>query len=469
MTTIVMLPAPPPQPDARPARPGSPTADGDFSRTLEDAVDRAREDRRARERRDDTTRPAPADRAGAADRPRTTDRPGATDVPTQRGPATDAPADGARPGEAALAGTPSGAPALTTVGAVVDGAIADLARGAADAAVPSPTTTSTAVPPEGEEALAVVLDLTARLMAQTAARAGTSDPEGATATSGTTPGAAAGTTTGTGAGTSPVPTVPGAPTGPGSGPASLGADRDAGAAPTTAPVGGSAGTTVGTLVGGALASLGLTDPSVDGDGAPGTGTSAPAPTAPAASAAGASGATPTGVAVVGVPAETASVASTPAPVPAGAAQPAAPSLAEQLGARLATLRTLPVGDHVLTLRVDPDSFGPVRVVAHIGAEGVRIELVGASDAARDALRSALPDLRRDLAATGLSAQLDLGREQPGGASGRPDGQAGDGQRGAGAGGAQAGPDGRRGHGPAAPDAVVGGSRTSPTGGLDLLV
>jgi flagellar hook-length control protein FliK len=144
-------------------------------------------------------------------------------------------------------------------------------------------------------------------------------------------------------------------------------------------------------------------------------------------------------------------------------------LAEQLGARLATLRTLPVGDHVLTLRVDPDSFGPVRVVAHIGAEGVRIELVGASDAARDALRSALPDLRRDLAATGLSAQLDLGRDQPGGASGRTDGQAGDGQRGAAAGGAQAGPDGRSGHGPAATDAVVGGSRTSPTGGLDLLV
>ncbi|HEY3339965.1 MAG TPA: hypothetical protein VGK18_15810, partial [Propionicimonas sp.] len=52
--------------------------------------------------------------------------------------------------------------------------------------------------------------------------------------------------------------------------------------------------------------------------------------------------------------------------------------------------------------------GPVRVVAHIGAGGVRIELLGATDQAREALRAALPDLRRDLVAAGLPAELDLG-------------------------------------------------------------
>ncbi|WP_304606007.1 flagellar hook-length control protein FliK [Actinotalea lenta] len=99
-------------------------------------------------------------------------------------------------------------------------------------------------------------------------------------------------------------------------------------------------------------------------------------------------------------------ATAPAAPPAGAATP--PPLADQLGVRLGALRTAPLGDHVLTMRVEPDSIGPVRVVAHIAHDGVRIELLGATDQARNALRQALPDLRRDLAATGMSADLDLG-------------------------------------------------------------
>jgi flagellar hook-length control protein FliK len=123
-----------------------------------------------------------------------------------------------------------------------------------------------------------------------------------------------------------------------------------------------------------------------------------------------------GVAVVGETAPTAgpSGAAGTSAAPAAAAQqpptapPLAAQLADQLGARLTGLRAAGVGEHVLTLRVDPDTFGPVRVVAHITAEGVRVELLGATEAARDALRSALPDLRRDLADAGLGRDLDLG-------------------------------------------------------------
>ena len=73
---------------------------------------------------------------------------------------------------------------------------------------------------------------------------------------------------------------------------------------------------------------------------------------------------------------------------------------------------------MLTLRVEPDSMGPVRVVAHIATDGVRIELLGGTDHAREALRAALPDLRRDLAATGMRADLDLGDLPGGGADSR---------------------------------------------------
>ncbi|WP_454085661.1 flagellar hook-length control protein FliK [Georgenia sp. Marseille-Q6866] len=62
------------------------------------------------------------------------------------------------------------------------------------------------------------------------------------------------------------------------------------------------------------------------------------------------------------------------------------------------------------MHVDPEDLGPVKVSAHIGVDGVRIELHGMTDAAKDALRGALSDLRRELAATGLRADLDLGSE-----------------------------------------------------------
>ena len=101
-----------------------------------------------------------------------------------------------------------------------------------------------------------------------------------------------------------------------------------------------------------------------------------------------------------------------APAAPATAQPA--PLADQLGARLMTLRGLGTGEHVMSIAVDPEHFGPVRVIAHITPDAVRIELLGATDQSREALRTSLADLRRDLAGSGLNADLSLGRDtQPG--------------------------------------------------------
>jgi flagellar hook-length control protein FliK len=61
----------------------------------------------------------------------------------------------------------------------------------------------------------------------------------------------------------------------------------------------------------------------------------------------------------------------------------------------------------MTVHVRPDTLGPVTVRAHVGGEGVRVELFAPTDAGRDALRAILPDLRRDLTGAGLTGTLDL--------------------------------------------------------------
>ncbi|MBX9245176.1 hypothetical protein ICW40_10195, partial [Actinotalea ferrariae] len=118
-------------------------------------------------------------------------------------------------------------------------------------------------------------------------------------------------------------------------------------------------------------------------------------------------------------------------------------------------------------------IGPVRVIAHIGKDGVRVELLGATDQARDALRAALPDLRRDLVAAGLPGDLGLGaRTQDGGQGGRPGlaGHLGQGeQQGTGTG------DGRRTPSSAGTPSATAAEAAAPTDhrptarGLDLVV
>jgi flagellar hook-length control protein FliK len=105
-------------------------------------------------------------------------------------------------------------------------------------------------------------------------------------------------------------------------------------------------------------------------------------------------------------------ASAPAPAaPAPAPSPA--PLPTQLAKPLFTLAAAAPGEHIMTVKVAPEDLGPVTVRAHIGSDGVRLEIFAAGDAGRDAVRAALPELRRDLALQGMGASLDLsGRNAP---------------------------------------------------------
>ncbi|UWX97545.1 flagellar hook-length control protein FliK [Arthrobacter zhaoxinii] len=111
----------------------------------------------------------------------------------------------------------------------------------------------------------------------------------------------------------------------------------------------------------------------------------------------------------------------PAAVPASPVQ-AAPALLPQVSQPLFSLAAAPQGEHVMTLSITPDTIGPVTVRAHVGADGVRIELFAPSDAGREALRGLMTDLRRDLAGSGMTANLSLSaQDSPGGGTERRNG------------------------------------------------
>lgn len=115
----------------------------------------------------------------------------------------------------------------------------------------------------------------------------------------------------------------------------------------------------------------------------------------------------------GAPAQLFAVAGQHPPAVAQAAQASMPApavsppLNTQLQGPLFSLATAKPGEHTMTLSVTPDDLGPVTVRAHIGADGVRVELFAPNDAGREALRAILQDLKRDLASAGLGADLDL--------------------------------------------------------------
>ncbi len=75
---------------------------------------------------------------------------------------------------------------------------------------------------------------------------------------------------------------------------------------------------------------------------------------------------------------------------------------------MAALRALPDGAHVVTLRVSPDELGPITVRAVVQGGALEVQLAATTDAARDAIKALLPDLRRDLAQGGQPAMLSLG-------------------------------------------------------------
>jgi len=61
----------------------------------------------------------------------------------------------------------------------------------------------------------------------------------------------------------------------------------------------------------------------------------------------------------------------------------------------------------VTVHITPDELGPVTVRAVVTGGALDVQLTAATDAAREALRAILPDLRRDLAGGGAPAQLQL--------------------------------------------------------------
>lgn len=123
----------------------------------------------------------------------------------------------------------------------------------------------------------------------------------------------------------------------------------------------------------------------------------------------------------------AAVSAVPAqPAPVDTAAPASPSLplprgyTAQLARPLFTVATAGPGQHTMTVEVNPQNLGPVTLQAHSSADGIRIEMFAATSDGRDALRQALPELKRDLAGAGISASLDLSSGGQGSAQGGQD-------------------------------------------------
>jgi flagellar hook-length control protein FliK len=77
-------------------------------------------------------------------------------------------------------------------------------------------------------------------------------------------------------------------------------------------------------------------------------------------------------------------------------------VAAQLTPQLAVLRSAPDGSHTMTLVIAPESLGPVSVRVTVSGGALDLTLHGASAHGRHALTEALPELRRDLEAAGLT-------------------------------------------------------------------
>lgn len=170
-----------------------------------------------------------------------------------------------------------------------------------------------------------------------------------------------------------------------------------------------------------------TDAPVDG----GAGTSAAGTTVPVAGAAGAlsagaggadrdpgSAGSPsadgvTELAATGRSTAPATVATaTDADVATGAA--AAQPVGTQVARQVAVLRGGPDGAHTLTLVLTPETLGPVEVQVTLSQGTVDLHLRGAHEQGRVALLDALPDLRRDLEAGGLTlSKVEVARDAGG--------------------------------------------------------
>jgi flagellar hook-length control protein FliK len=86
-------------------------------------------------------------------------------------------------------------------------------------------------------------------------------------------------------------------------------------------------------------------------------------------------------------------------------------VAAQLGRQLAVLTGAPDGSSTMTLVITPDDLGPVSIQATVTDGTLDLTLRGAHEHGRHALADALPDLRRDLEAAGITLnRLEVGAD-----------------------------------------------------------
>jgi hypothetical protein len=120
---------------------------------------------------------------------------------------------------------------------------------------------------------------------------------------------------------------------------------------------------------------------------------------------------PTVVSAPGLPAGLAAllptVGAANATTAAGSTTPTAAGLAADVARQLAApVFGLPrhAGSvHSITIQLHPDDLGPVRLTIEMRHGSIDVQLAGSGDVARDVLRQALPELRRQLSEGGMTA------------------------------------------------------------------
>jgi flagellar hook-length control protein FliK len=90
------------------------------------------------------------------------------------------------------------------------------------------------------------------------------------------------------------------------------------------------------------------------------------------------------------------------PAGAGSSSASAAPVGTQVAQHVAVLRSGPDGVHTMTVVLTPENLGTVEVQVTLSQGSVDLTLRGATEAGRAALLDALPELRRDLQAAGLT-------------------------------------------------------------------
>lgn len=138
-------------------------------------------------------------------------------------------------------------------------------------------------------------------------------------------------------------------------------------------------------------------------------TAAPAGGDPAAAALGSAAQPVVPVATAAAPETSPAAPATPASAPASPAQ--------QIALHVTPLRRAPDGVHRMTVHLHPAELGPVSLVAEVRDNGIHLQLAGATETGREALRGALTELRRELQEAGfVNCSLDLREDTPQGGS-----------------------------------------------------